>query len=579
MNRLLHLLLTLAIAAPLASQPASLLARRLSVSQPIVSFGKNIDVSSMVADELGNLYLLGFHRADLLLDGEPASWPYNEAQTGFLLKLDPAGQALWYRQLTMGNMKQLAYRDGYVYIGGEVFPSEFGPLSIQRGEPGAGFVTLFSNGNRDGFVAKYDAEGELAWARAYGGMDGLGLEQGDHLNALAVGPDGTIFITGSFNRQISFAPAANFAEGSGRDKNYYLAALDHQGEPLWATALDSAVPGNNGNTEGAALAVAPDGSLYAALAYSVGGIFQDGAIITNTYGGQAGGLLLKYTPQGVRQWQRNIEPRNGLYAPFGLQTDGAGHVYLGFSHVGPALLGGQFETRFFQPEDGILKSALARFTPEGQCQWGNSFFCTDPALAVAADGSAYLAAAIFRNELFLSETLRLQAPGPYTASLWFKLDGTGKADWGKLPANIGQPMSNTNHSIAIDAEQYIYATATFNHPMDFGDGWTLDTGYESPNFDALYFVKFDNMASTATIQHGAPAQPLEIFPNPAQGYAQLNLPEAAQVELWTLQGSLALRLSLPAGIQALPLNGLPAGTYLLRAVTGGRVLAGRLVVL
>ncbi len=140
-------------------------------------------------------------------------------------------------------------------------------------------------------------------------------------------------------------------------------------------------------------------------------------------------------------------------------------------------------------------------------------------------------------------------------------------------------MSNTNHSIAIDAEQYIYATATFNHPMDFGDGWTLDTGYESPNFDALYFVKFDNMASTATIQHGAPALPLEVFPNPAQGYAQLNLPEAAQVELWTLQGSLALRLSLPAGIQALPLNGLPAGTYLLRAVAGGRVLAGRLVVL
>jgi hypothetical protein len=579
MNRLLHLLLTLVIATPLAGQPASLLARRLSVSQPIVSFGKNIDVSSMAVDELGNLYLLGFHRADLLLDGEPASWPYNEAQTGFLLKLDPDGQPIWYRQLTMGTMKRVAYRDGYVYVSGEVFPSEYGPLSIQQGEPGTGFTTLFSNGNRDGFLAKYDAEGQLAWARTYGGMDWLGLQQGDAINDLAIGADGNIYITGSFNRQISFAPVTVFVEASNRDKNYYLAALDPQGAPIWAEALDSAVPGNNGNTEGAALAIAPDGSIYAAMNYNVGGVLLNGIAVTNTYGGQAGGLLFKYSPEGVRQWHRNIEPRTGLYDAFGLQTDGDGHIYLGFSHVGPALLGGQFETRFFQPEDGVLKSTLARFAPDGQCQWGNSFFCTDPAMAVAADGSAYLAAAIFRNEIFLSETLSLQAPGPHTASLWFKLDGTGNAVWGKLPANIGQPMSNTNHSIAIDAEQYIYATATFNNLMDFGNGWTLNTGYESPNFDALYFVKFDNMAPTATIQHGGPALPLEVFPNPAQGYVQINLPEAAQVELWTLQGSLALRRPLPAGIQALPLNGLPAGTYLLRAVAGGRVFVGRLVVL
>jgi hypothetical protein len=577
MNRLLYLLCALACATSLNAQPASLLARRLAVSDPIVSFGKNIDVASMAADETGNLYLLGFHRADLLLDGELLSLPYSEVQTGFLLKIDAQGTPLWYRQLTMGAMKKVAYRDGYVYVGGEVFPSEFGPLVIQQGEPGTGIVTLFANGNRDGFVAKYDDEGQLAWARTYGGMDWLGLEQGEHLNDLAVGHEGTIYITGSYNRHINFIPAGAFVEASNRDKNFFIAALDPQGEPLWADTFDSAVPGNNGNSEGGAIAVAPDGSVYAALNYNVGGVLLNQASVTNTYGGQAGGLLLKYSPQGVRQWHRNIEPRSGLFEAFGLQTDAEGQVYFGFGHVGPALLGGQFETRFFQPDDGILKSALARFTADGQCLWGHSFFCTDPAMAIAPDGSAYFAAALFRNEIALAEDFRLQAPGPHTASLWFKLDPQGHAQWGKLPDNIGQPMSNTNHSIVLDAEQYIYATATFNHPMDFGNGWMLETGYDSPNFDALYWLKLDNTGPTAA-PPTPQALPLRLFPNPAQDYVHLQLPEDAAVELWTMQGQLLSRRPLPAGSPMLPLEGLPTGTYLVRAVAGQQVYVGKLAV-
>jgi hypothetical protein len=573
-----YFLLALALTAnSLLAQPDALLARRFAVSDPIVSFGKNIDVASIAADESGNLYLLGFHRADLLLDGELLSQPYSEVQTGFLLKLDAQGTPLWYRQLTMGAMKKLAYRDGHVYVGGEVFPSEFGPLVIQRGEPSAGIVTLFADGNRDGFVAKYDAEGQLAWARTYGGMDWLGLDQGEHLNDLAVGADGTIYITGSYNRHINFIPAGSFVEASNRDKNFFLAALDPDGTPLWADTFDSAVPGNNGNTEGAAIAIAPDGSVYAALNYSVGGVLLNQASLTNTFGGQAGGLLLKYSPQGVRQWHRNIEPRTGLFEGFGLQADAEGNIYFGFAHVGPALLGGQFETRFFQADDGILKSALARFAPDGQCLWAHSFFCTDPAMAIASDGSAYLAAALFRNEIYLSESYSLLAPGPHTASMWFKLDPLGQVQWGKLPDNVGQPMSNTNHSIALDAEQYIYATATFNHPMDFGNGWTLETGYDSPNFDALYWLKLDNTGPTAT-PPAPQTMPLRLFPNPAQDYVHLQLPEDAVVELWTMQGQLIAQRPLPAGVPALPVEGLSAGHYLLRAIVGHQVYVGKLVV-
>lgn len=306
-------------------------------------------------------------------------------------------------------------------------------------------------------------------------------------------------------------------------------------------------------------------------------MLETGEVVFNNNGGTAGGLLLKYTPDGVRLWYRNIEPDDGLYLPFGLEADGSGHIYLGFAHVGPALIGDSVSTQFFQPEDGILKSSVARFTPNGQCQWAKAFFCTDAALAVAPDGDAYLSAALFRDEVYLSENYALQAPGANTTSLWFKLSAAGQALWGKLPANADEPMSNTNHNITIDEEEYLYATATFNSSLDFGDGWVLNTGYDSPDYDALYFAKFSNTATTA-VPAGPLVRPLKAYPNPAGEWVILHLPEAAVVEWWSLQGQLVSQLQLGEGEQQLPLGRLPAGHYLLRATGAKGVYACRIVV-
>ncbi len=576
--RQLLLFCCLALFSQVIAQPATLFAHRFSVSEPIVSFGKNIDVAAMDTDEQGNLYMLGFHRAALLLDGQAASLPYTGAQTGFLMKLSPDGQMLWQRQLTMGVMKQLVYRDGYVYVGGEVFPSEYGLLSIQRGEPGEGAAILFAEGHRDVFVAKYDAGGQLAWARAYGGADSDALEKGDFLNGLAVGPEGRVYFTGSYHNEMNIAGLPLLKDHTGRERNYYAAALDADGEGLWLRSFPSPVPGDGGNAEGVAAAIAPGGKLLIALAYSTGGVLLDnGLVVFNNNGGTAGGLLLEYDTSGNRLWHQNIEPEEGLYMPFGLKTDAAGFIYLGFSHVGPARIGGSLVTQFFQPDDGILKSSVARFSPGGQCLWANAFFCTGAALDVASTGEPYLSAALFRDEIFLSENYSLQAPGANTTSLWFKLSETGQALWGKLPANAGEPMSHTNHNIAIDGQGYIYATGTFNNSLDFGDGWQLSSGYDSPDYDALYFVKFDNTAMTAA-DPAPPALPLKAYPNPAHGRAVVELPEPARLELWNMQGRLVSRQMLEAGVQPLPLGGLPPGWYVLWATGKGKAFTCRLLV-
>ncbi|MCB0572576.1 MAG: T9SS type A sorting domain-containing protein [Phaeodactylibacter sp.] len=573
------LIYCLALAVQAFSQPATLFAHRFSVSEPIVSFGKNIDVASMATDEAGNVYLLGFHRAALLLDGESVSQPYTGAQTGFLLKVAPGGQLLWQRQLTMGVMKKVVYRDGFVYVGGEVFTSEYGLLSIQRGEPGEGATTLLANGHRDAFVAKYSADGQLFWARAYGGADSEALEKGDFLNSLAVGPEGHIYITGSYHNAMSISGLPVLMENTGRDKNYYLAALDGDGSGLWQHTLTSSAAGNSGNSDGAGVTVSPNGEVLAALSYSTGGVLlDDGTVAYNTNGGTAGGLLLAYDTAGSVLWLRNIEPETGLYLPFGLETDEAGSIYLGFSHVGAARIGGSVVTHFFQADDGILKSSVARFSADGQCQWANAFFCTDAAMAVAPGGEVYLAAALFRDELFLTEGYSLQAPGVNTTSVWFELSETGQAQWGKLPVNADEPMSNTNHSIVLDGQGYLYATATFNSNLDFGDGWALAAGYASSAYDALYFVKFDNTAMTA-VSVLPEVQPLKAYPNPAREWVTVELPEAARIEWWNLQGQLVgQQQNLEAGRQFLSVQGLTPGCYVLRALGPNGVYTQRLVV-
>lgn len=576
MKYLIVLSLFLCPCVAVFAQPEVGWAHRYAVEAPIFSFGKNLSIVDMDTDEAGNLYLLGFHRSDLTLNGEPISPAYSGAQTGFLQKLSATGELIWYRRLTMGDMRTLQVVSGKVYVGGEIASAEYGPLLIQRNETGA-TQTLFAEGYRDAFVAKYDTAGTLEWAKAYGGQDSEFFEKGDRLNALAVDGSGSVYITGSYHRDMDFGEGVVFSEPSDRGKTFYLARLSEEGLLEWAVQIQSPLPIDGGNAEGVGLALSPSGDPIVAIAYSAGGLLLDGEVLMNDYqNGDDGCLLVKYDAQGNRQWYRNIEPQEGLIVPFGLETDSQGRIYLGFSHEQQVLIGETEELQYFQPEDDLLKSAILSWDADGQFRWGHTLFCSNGAMDVHPDGNIYLAAAAFRPEVALSESEALSFMPGGSVSLWARFLPDGQLAWAHQPELLGDPPFSTNHNILVDAEGLAYASANFNQPLSFGGGWSLTTGYDSPDFDALYLIQLDD-SNVSPVSEPA-VQPLKVFPNPTSGQLQVALPGPGQLQLYSILGQRVWSGAHSGGLQSIWLPDLPAGIYLIGARAGGQLFSARIAI-
>lgn len=558
------------------AQPEVTWVQRYAVESPIFSFGKNLNIIDMATDEAGDIYLLGFHRSDLELDGTVVHPPYSGAQTGFLQKLSGGGEVLWYRRLTMGDMRTLAVKSGKVYVGGEIASAEYGPLLIQRDASGA-TRTLFADGYRDAFIARFDTEGMLEWAKAYGGADSEFFDKGDRLNALAVDDAGSIYITGSYHREMDFGGPTVFTEPSDRGKTFYLARLTPDGDLEWAEQIQSPLPIDGGNAEGLGLALSLEGEPIVSIAYSAGGLLLDGSILMNdNQDGDDGCLLVKYDTQGNRQWYRNIEPQEGLIVPFGLETDEQGRIYLGFSHEQQVLIEESATLQYFQAEDDLLKTALLCWDANGQLLWGNTLFCSNGAMDVHPDGNIYLSAAAFRSEVALSESTTLSFEVGGSVSVWARFLPDGQLSWAHQPDLLGDPPFSTNHNIMVDAEGRAYASANFNQPLAFGSGWSLTTGYDSPDFDALYLIQIDdsNISSVFRPVH----RPLRAFPNPTAGTLHVELPGQCGLQLLNSMGQRVWAGIHAGGLQTFNLPALPAGIYLLQAQTGQERYLSRIVI-
>jgi len=156
----------------------------------------------LVQDAAGNLYVTGFFSGTA--DFNPGTGTFNLVSAGasdiFVLKLDPAGDFLWAKQMggaggdaglgitldTSENVYVIGYFNG---------TADF--------DPGMGVQNLVSAGGTDIFVAKFDSAGTFLWVRQIGGTGS------DHASQkIVVDASGYIYFTGDFSGTTDFDPSA-----------------------------------------------------------------------------------------------------------------------------------------------------------------------------------------------------------------------------------------------------------------------------------------------------------------------------------------------------------------------------------
>lgn len=211
---------------------------------------------AVASDADGSIYLGGYTKGEL--GGVNAG-----DKDVFLAKLDPAGKQVWVRQFgSAGEEKGMALAvsgDG-VYLAGMTA----GALGEQVGDT-------------DGFVARFDREGNRTWLKQFG------TEQADEFWAMTGDGSGGVLLTGY--------TAGDFAGELAGDKDLIVARVDASGAVVWKDQV-----GTPGNDKGAAIARDETG-------FAVAG-FTDGPLRTGL--GKFDAVLLRYkadqTRESVRQF-------------------------------------------------------------------------------------------------------------------------------------------------------------------------------------------------------------------------------------------------------------------------------------
>ena len=214
----------------------------------------------------------------------------------YILKLDTNGKFEWVftsRGTESGDVVHdisIDSNDSIVITGKYWGLIDFAPTTMENNHR--------SKGEWDIFIFKLDREGDLLWSRS------IGRGSWDIGNGIAVCPDDTIAVTGTFMGTVDFDPGEGVHElkGNGND-DVFLLKLDKDGNHVWSRSF-----GADFIDTGVAVDVDGDGNIYVGGDYCHALDFDptDAGVDEHVPDG-CGAFMSKYGPDGEYLWTRTID--------------------------------------------------------------------------------------------------------------------------------------------------------------------------------------------------------------------------------------------------------------------------------
>ena len=214
-------------------------------------------------------------------------------------------------------------------------------------------VTVTSAGLYDIFLAKYNSDGTLVWLKRAGGTGA------DVAHGIVVDSAGNIGIVGEFQNAASFDSNSVVALGLG---DAFIAKYDSNGNNLWAHRGGGTITYQTDRAN----AIATDGanSFYVTGEFTGTATFES-LSVTSTGPNASDIFLAKYDTNGVIEW---LHHAGGTHADIGYSVgvDHAGNSYIsGFADSGPGVVFDQIVL----PPRGNEYIFLAKYDPSGTVQY------------------------------------------------------------------------------------------------------------------------------------------------------------------------------------------------------------------
>ncbi len=473
--------------------------------------------------------------------------------------------------------------------------------------------------NQDVFIAKYDAHGNVKWARS-----GKGYADA---NAICADADGNVYVAGNFyNDSITFGSQVLTNPNQGpQNSNIFFVKYDSVGTVVWAKNLgiinndyalgitadahgyiyltgnytgDSLTLDNitlqhlgtgdafiaKFDTAGIAHWVKNIGSPYVAGSASVstdpfGNVFMSGYFLGSTlYLGNTNTSLTssyaynvfvtKYDSSGNMRWT-NYAGGNIGNGPGGIAADGAGSIFT---------TGYFSDTIAFGVDtiagNGYQNIFLAKYDSAGNLLWAKATRGTyvDQANGIAVDkhGNA-LITGYFQSDTISFDNIELFNPIGSQATFVAQYNTNRQALWAIAPTGTS---NNTGAAIAYNDEG-IFITGTFqSSDIIFGN----DTLLPSPS--AIFLAKLDTSILTNLTPVSPVADGIIVYPNPSTGsFYFKGVDGKNRIEVYNIQGETVSSSIVESDNYSLSLTGYSKGLYLYRITNEGSVIQQGKIVL
>ena len=214
-------------------------------------------------------------------------------------------------------------------------------------------------GNRDAYLAKFDAGGTQQWLRQ------MGTSGEDNALALATDAQGNVYVAGSTEGELSPGQQKGASDA-------YLAKFDFRGDQQWVKQIGT-------SDYDSAMALTTDAQ---------GNVFIAGATTGELFSGQQKGTMdayvAKYDTNGSHQWSQQLGGADSTEAT-ALATDENGNVYIAGATLGELTPGQQ---------QGAWDAFLAKYDGRGNRLWvqqlGTSQSDNAIAVATSIEGGVYI---------------------------------------------------------------------------------------------------------------------------------------------------------------------------------------------
>lgn len=401
--------------------------------------------NSIASDNNGNVVSVGYFVSDSISFESIHLRNYLASNSDvYIVKYDAAGNVLWAKGAG-GSDNDVATG---VAIDNNNEITVTGYFTSNTITFGSTTLTRDAATNADIFVVKYDASGNVLWAKSAGGS-GADFAQG-----IAVDGSQNIIVTGYSN-----SPSLAFGNvtlvGSG-GHDVFIAKYDAGGTDLWVKGAIG-----SGNDFANAVAIDNNGNTTVTGYFNSSSLTFGGTVLTNAGGSDL--FLVRYDINGVLQWAKSAGGSANDFS-YSVAADRNGNTVIAGKFASVSVVFGSYTV--FNNGSGSSDFLVVKYDQTGAVQWaesaggGDSEGTTMNSVTTDINGNVFVAGFFSSDRVDFGSITLHNLTAPFSDIFVAKYNGAGKI----LSAeSVGGENNDNATGACIDSRGNLLISGYFNN--------------------------------------------------------------------------------------------------------------------